>query len=129
VIRLGIDPGVTSVICVMVPIRIVSEANGSHGHWAARARRTKAQRESVRWSLARHTPPPLPVRVTLTRIAPRAMDAHDNLPIGCKHVADQVAQWLGVQDNNAGITWAYGQRKGKPGEYAAEIAIEWEQHA
>jgi hypothetical protein len=57
------------------------------------------------------------------------MDAHDNLPIGFKHAADQVAQWLGVPDNNAGITWAYGQRKGKPGEYSAEIAIEWEQNA
>ena len=112
------------VICVIVPIKIASEANGSHGHWSAANRRTKKQREAVQWLLHPHTPPRLPVVVTLTRIAPGTLDEHDNLRIGFKHAVDQVAEWLGAKDNHPGITWCYGQRKGKAGEYAAEISVE-----
>ena len=63
-------------------------------------------------------------RITLTRIAPRPIDKHDNLPIGFKAVVDEVAAWLGVPDNHPGITWLYANRKGKPKQYAVEITIE-----
>lgn len=97
------------VLCIAVPVRIYSEANGSHGHWTVRAKRVKAQRQAVAWSLPR-VKPPLPVVITLCRIAPRSLDAHDNLPRAFKAVADQVAEWLGVEDRDERLTWRYSQR-------------------
>jgi len=114
------------ILCVPVLVRLTSESNGSHGHWSVRAARVKSQRYTVAWSLRPHAPPSLPVTVTLTRIAPRKLDAHDNLPRSFKAVADQVSEWLGVKDNNPGIKWQYSQRSGGPGVYACEIVFESE---
>ena len=116
----------TQILSVLVPLRLHSESNGSHGHWSVRAARVKSQRHTVAWSLRPHTPPALPVTVTLTRIAPRKLDAHDNLPRSFKAVADQVSEWLGVKDNNPGIKWKYTQRSGGPAVYACEIVFESE---
>ena len=113
----------TQVLCIPVPLRVHSESNGSHGHWSVRAARVKNQRHTVAWCLRPHAKPALPVTVLLTRIAPRQLDAHDNLPRSFKAVADQVAEWLGVKDNHPGITWQYSQRSGGPGVYACEIVI------
>lgn len=72
----------------------------------------------------------LPVEVTLTRIAPKSLDAHDNLPVSLKWIADQTATELtgikqaGRADDSKEITWKYQQRKGRVREYAVEIAIE-----
>lgn len=115
---------VTKVLCVPIAMRINSEANGSHGHWSVRAARVKHQRHTVAWTLRPHTSPALPVVITLTRIAPRQLDAHDNLPRGFKHAADQIAEWLGVKDNDQRLTWKYSQRRGKPGEYGCEVVFE-----
>jgi len=110
------------MIRVSVPIRVVSVMN-TREHHQARARRAKLHRQSAHWAMEQtRTRPALPCIVTMTRIAPREMDG-DNLQAGMKACRDGVADWLGLDDADARITWAYAQRKGKPKEYAVEVSI------
>lgn len=114
----------TQVICIPVPLKLHSEANGSHGHWSVKAARVKHQRHTAARCLRQHKAPALPVVVTVTRISPRQLDAHDNLPRSAKAVVDQIAEWLGTKDNNPGIQWMYRQRSAGKGVYACEITVE-----
>jgi hypothetical protein len=110
-------------IGIELPIRIQSEQN-LREHWATRARRAKRQRRMVADALlamGRHRAPPLPVVVTLTRLAPRKLD-DDNAVGGHKHVRDQVAAWLGVDDADQRVEWRYAQERANA--YACRIAIE-----
>jgi hypothetical protein len=85
---------------ILIPIRTVSALN-SREHHKARARRVKAERDAVFWMLLDQLKPKLPCIVVLTRIAPsRGLDPFDNLPSSLKGCADQVAQWLGVDDRH-----------------------------
>lgn len=113
--------------CIL-PIRTVSEQNVRE-HWRARSRRARAQRYETFTRLALGWPrrPPLPLTITLTRIAPRALDA-DAVPGSMKHVTDGVSDWLagayqGGQDRLMGLTWQYAQRRGAVREYGVEIFI------
>ena len=110
-------------IVVQLPIRIHSRAN-KREHWTVTAKRDKREKQTVA-ALMPSTPPPLPVKVTLTRSAPRFLDG-DNLQGGMKAVRDAVAAWLGADDRDgSGITWAYEQaRSTTPKTYAAQILIE-----
>jgi len=114
------------VLCVLVPVRIESEANRRE-HWATVAQRKAVHRTMGRCSLgeARAQRPALPCTITLTRIGPRDLD-DDNLASGFKAFRDGVADWLGIDDGDKRLTWRYAQRRGKPKEYAAEIVIESE---
>ncbi len=109
---------------VLLPVRTWSEAN-LRGHWGKHARRAKKQREAARL-LARAArvvlPTSGPVAITLTRIAPRALDT-DNLASGLKAVRDGVADALQVDDGSARIEWRYTQDRGNPSEYAVLVAI------
>lgn len=60
--------------------------------------------------------------VTLTRIAPRALD-DDGWQSAAKPIRDGVADWLGVKDNDPRFTWNYAQRKGRVREYCVLIEI------
>lgn len=106
-------------------LRTVSEAN-AHTHWRARQKRAKAQRGAAFAYLRRPTTPLRPVAsalvVTLTRIAPRALD-DDNLAGSQKHVRDGVADALGINDRDPLVTWRYAQRRGGKGQYAVHITI------
>ena len=117
------------MLTLTLPLKLMSEGN-QREHWGAKARRTKLHRAMVFTALraALWPAPPLPLVVTLTRIAPRSLD-DDNASGSCKYVRDGVADWLGGQygkgqDRQPGLTWRYAQRKGKPREYAVEILIE-----
>jgi hypothetical protein len=80
----------------------------------AAAAKVRKQRDDVTLILRSRlgtVPPALPLVVTVTRVAPGTLDAHDNLPGACKHVVDALASWLGVDDRNEGITWRYDQRR------------------
>lgn len=105
---------------VELPLRIESVAN-KREHWATKARRTKQHRMAA--MLACPTPHPLPCVVTLTRVAPRALDT-DNLQSGFKALRDGIADRLGVKDNDPRVEWRYAQVRGKAKEYAARVAIE-----
>lgn len=79
-------------------------------------------------------PPPLPVVVTLVRVAPLPLD-DDNLARALKGIRDEVACWICAvviqkgkrkgqvtgNDRDPRVTWRVAQRRGKPGEYAVEI--------
>ena len=60
--------------------------------------------------------------VTLTRIAPRALD-DDNLRGALKACRDGVADWLAIDDRDPRVRWEYAQRKGKPGQYAVAVEV------
>ena len=112
------------MIDLLLPIKITSPANGSHGHWSADAKRRKKQRTIVKWGLMPLPKPPLPVVVTLTRIGPRDLDT-DNLAGGFKSVRDEVAAWLGCGDSTRDpVTWVYRQQCGESKQYACRIQIE-----
>jgi hypothetical protein len=114
----------THIICVVLPVHIISEANQRH-HWAVKAKRVASHRAITKALLAKHKPPPAgPIKITLTRIAPRALDG-DNLQSGFKATRDSVADWLGIDDGDKRLTWLYAQRKGKPLEYSATVSVEW----
>lgn len=109
------------MIAVTIPIRTRSTLN-QREHWATRAKRTKSHRQAAKLAWRRARPPPLPVRVLLVRVAPRALDG-DNLQGALKAVRDGVADWLGVDDRDPRIRWEYEQLRGKPGEYAVRIEV------
>lgn len=117
-------PATQTRVSIVVPVRTVSEAN-AHQHWRHRNRRARGQR-MVTAALLRHAGPlpPLPVVVTLTRIAPRSLDRADNLPGSMKHVLDGVADVYGVDDRSDLYQWRYAQERGKQKEVGVRVDIE-----
>ncbi len=119
----------TLLFLVRVPIHTVTMSNRP-GHWSKAHRRAKTQREQTFLTLRAEGglhPPPLPLTITLTRIAPRMLD-DGNYQESLKHVQDGVADWLSFQylkgqDRQPGLTWRYAQRREAPGVSAVEIAI------
>lgn len=93
-----------------IPLRVVSEAN-QREHWRVKyLRKVEQQLEvAVEWT-SRYGQAwiQLPCRVTLTRIGSRAMDK-DNLAGSFKHVQDQVARMLRVDDGGDLVAWEYRQ--------------------
>ena len=106
---------------IHVPLRTVSGMNARE-HWQARARRVKGERLLVAWHLASVKKPPVPLVVTLTRIAPsNGLDPDDNLPSALKGARDEIAEWLGVNDRDRKtVRYEYEQERGPWG-----VRIEW----
>lgn len=111
------------------PIKIVSEGNIHENHWKAHARH-KRQKALINAFLLRDQPPiTLPCKIYITRIAPRKLDAHDNLRFSLKWIVDALAAYVfpgkkaGRADDTDLIEWVYDQRKGLPKEYALQITI------
>lgn len=108
-----------------MPLRLVSEAN-AHEHWRARQKRAKEQRTLARMTLIRELRSAkfeLPIRVTLTRIAPNRLDS-DNLAGSGKHVRDGVADALGVNDRDDRVEWIVQQERGAPRTYGVRVRVE-----
>lgn len=126
-------------VCVVtIPVKTTNPNNGSQG-WSrnaafAKARRRKTQRLSaelhVRSALGR-TAPTFPLVVTVTRVAPsQGLDPHDGLGAALKGCIDGIADALGLtNDRDPRVTWRLDQRRGKPKEYAVEVAIEYQPRA
>lgn len=116
------------IFCVSIPLRIVSEAN-THQHHMVRYNRQKKQVRVIKFSLCSCDIKP-PCLVTITRVAPRSLDALDNLPSSLKHVIDAIASYLipglkpGRADGSKEISWHLSQEKGPPKTYALRIKIE-----
>jgi len=111
-------------ITFTMPMVLPSVANISE-HWATRAKRAKVQRRDAAWA-ALHAIGlkglRFPLRVTVTRIAPRMLDSHDNLRASAKHVVDGLADALGLQsDRDTCVEWRYAQERGKPAAVRVEI--------
>lgn len=109
-----------------IPIRAQSLLN-VRWHWSKKAKLAKMQREAttIHWRSAkvRQHVPPFPLLVTLTRIAPRQLDRHDNLPASMKFCADAICTALSIDDRTDLIDWRYQQRRGGKGEYAVEVQV------
>lgn len=110
---------------IVIPgLQLRSESN-LREHFRARAARVSAQREVVkRWLMAlKPEMPRLPCRVTITRVSPRGLD-DDNTVRSIKHVRDEFAAWIGVDDRHQQLVrYTAEQRKGLA---AVEIVAEWD---
>lgn len=118
-----------TVITWRLPIKIANESNSSE-HWTKKAKRHRLQKARIKAVFNKDKPPiTIPCTVVLTRISPRQLDGHDNLPMSLKWVTDSIAENLipgkavGRADDSKEITWKYKQEKGKPNEYAVRIEI------
>ena len=107
-------------MAVSIPVRTVSALNFRE-HWRARAARVKKERAVTAWVLAGKPRPALPCAVLLVRVGPSNGLDDDNLRGASKGVRDEIAKWLGVDDRDPLVTWAYDQRRGK--EWAVEVEI------
>lgn len=114
-------PKAVPTIIVRVPIR-TSRGLNAREHWAARARRVKAERWAVGMVLNPLPRPQLPCDVALVRLGPvqRFLD-DDNLQGALKAVRDEVAVWLGVDDASPLVRWHYGQERSH--EWAVAIFV------
>lgn len=112
---------------VEIPMKIISEANTS-SHWAAKGARVKKVKKIIKMMLARCDVKP-PCLVKLTRVAPRKLDEHDNLPAAFKYVIDAIADFLvpgkapGFADSCKDIKWELCQEKGEPKTYQLRVEI------
>ncbi len=123
-----------SLIVTIMPLHTMSEANASQReHWGSKHRRHKGQRAvtyfTLRDVLGCVSPVQAPMTITLTRIAPRALDEGDNLAASLKACRDGVADYLcghygQGQDRQPGLHWRYAQRQGyAPRVYGVEIVV------
>jgi hypothetical protein len=110
------------MIRVFLPVRTVSLLN-MREHFRVSAKRKAAHRHCVRLVMHGQPVPDLPVTVTLTRISWGKLDEHDNLPSAFKHVVDELAAWLGIDDADKRVTWRYAQKKGMRGEYGVVVEV------
>lgn len=112
-----------------MPIKTISEAN-TREHWAKANKRHSEQKFTV-WSYMKADSPDVrtPCIIKLTRIAPRSLDRHENLPMSMKYILDQICDYIhpgkaaGRADDDPNIHVEYAQEKGSPKEYAVRIEI------
>ena len=101
---------------------VISEANHSGEHPMTRAKRAKRQRETTLIALTRHIgrlegrkllEREGKLLVCLTRLSMGRLD-DDNLAGAFKHVRDEIASWLGCDDNpGAPVRWSVHQEPHK----------------
>lgn len=114
----------------VVPLRLESVSNVSK-HWTAQSKEKNKIKRAIKFIMCTSQIKP-PCKVILTRVAPRALDAEDNLPMALKTPKDAVADVIcpglapGRADGNKNITWEFSQRKGLPKTYALEIELQQE---
>jgi hypothetical protein len=117
---------VNSHLWFALPLRVVNPLN-TREHWAKRAKRTAAQRAAVtlQLKLGPIRPPPLPLAVTFTRLAPRPFD-DDGLAAAFKGMRDAVAAFYDCDDGpkETRLRWRYEQKRGEPRQYAVEVRLE-----
>src|SRR5438445_8401045 len=111
------------ILDVKLPkLHTVSELNRANENRFVKQKRHKNQQFEVMFTLRNHIKEyPTPCLIKLTRIAPRKLDVHDNLPSSFKWIVDTIAKQIGLHDNDDSLHWRYDQEKGKPKEYAIKI--------
>ncbi len=117
-----------------LPIKIYNESN-CFSHWSVKHKRHKIQKQRIRLQFLIEKPSiKQPCKCILTRIAPRKLNDHDNLPMSFKWVVDAIAEELtgnyvpGRADDCTEIKWIYKQERGKVREYALKIEFTQENH-
>lgn len=107
---------------IEIPLKTVSLLN-MREHFRVTAKRKADQRFVVSAYFNGKQRPELPVVVTLTRVSPGTLDAHDNLPSAFKHVCDGLASWLGIDDADPRVTWRYQQQRCKRGQFGVIVEV------
>jgi hypothetical protein len=97
-----------------IPVKTVSTLN-TREHFRVGQVRKALHRATTRRIVHTLPKPQLPVIVCLTRHSAGTLDAHDNLPSAMKHVVDEIASWLGIDDADPRVQWRYEQEKCKRG--------------
>jgi len=114
---------------IELPLRTVPESNRGGEHWATKSKRHNQQKLLMKAAMRTCDIKP-PCKITLTRIAPRPLDSHDNLASSFKWVVDSIASLLtgdrvsGRADSHPGLFFAYNQEKRGVREYVIKIRIE-----
>ncbi len=104
-------------------IRTVSEAN-QREHWATKNRRKKSQQKAFSDTFRAKQPSiPVPTVFTFTRYSCMEMDA-DNLAGSFKHVQDQLAREIGIDDGDHRISFKYEQVRIPKRQHYFELKIE-----
>lgn len=108
-------------LSVTVALRTVNALNRHGEHYQARATRVRRERTVVLAALRAQVgrvPPPLPplgsgrkLLVVLTRVSPGRMDS-DGAIASLKGTRDSVADYLGCDDADPRLAWAYEQDPG-----------------
>lgn len=109
---------------VVAPVRTVNQ-NGRE-HPIVKAKRVKAERALVRMVLdARSLRCPIspPIDVLLTRLSFGRMDS-DGVVGACKHVRDEVAAWIGIDDRHDHLVrYLYAQERCERGKFGVRIEV------
>lgn len=112
---------------VTLALKTTNPLNGSWGRWQSRsfARRKQRNAASAACRAQVGEPLPLPLVITLTRVAPSNGLDDDALPASLKAIRDGVTDWLGLSDDRATprLQWRYEQRRGPRGAYGVEILL------
>lgn len=119
----AVPPRPNPQLAFTMPVKTISEAN-TREYWAAKNRRKNAQQRDTQraWKAQRRIHVvnswghgllvgidfAFPCTVRLTRVGPKRLDA-DNLAGSFKHVQDEIARQLGVDDGDERIKWEYEQ--------------------
>ncbi len=91
-------------------IKTTSEAN-MREHWSAKYRRKTAQQSAFKILWRAYRPKvQLPAVVTFTRFSCSVLDS-DNLAGAFKHVRDQLAKEIGIDDGSDQIRFEYKQER------------------
>ena len=109
-----------------IPLETPSLANMRGRGWREKAGTVKRQRLTIGTALLALGTwrPDFPALIVITRVAPRRLDPHDNLPAALKPVVDEIAEWLGLDtDDDPRVRWAHRQVRGEPREEAVRIAF------
>lgn len=107
---------------ILLPIKTVSVMN-LREHFMTKAKRSKLHRQTAFVMLkAWGVPPALPMTITMTRMSIGTLD-DDNLASAMKAARDGVADWLGIDDGNPGITWVRKQQKAGRGTYGLLVEV------
>jgi len=120
---------VNNVFTATINLKTVSEANSSE-HWTDKHKRHKLQKRLVFYNLMLKRPTiTIPCVIKLTRVSPRFLDSHDNLPCSFKFIVDSITNYIvpgkrvGMADSVPGITIEYDQVKGLPKKHSIIIEI------
>jgi hypothetical protein len=116
-------------LVVQIPYVLVGNANRRQ-HWTAVSSQRKKLRKAVgtwfsgAWAARKEVRSWPGWEVTVTRIAPRKVDGHDNLRTICKGVIDEVTAWIGLKtDSDERIKFEYEQERDHPHTYGILVEI------
>jgi hypothetical protein len=110
-------------ITFFVPTQTKNPLNNRE-HWRKVSRRAAEEKELTVIAAPKHTRVVLPCVVVMTRCSQRTMDSHDGVRAALKHIADGVAEWVGVDDRESDVLrFQYEQERCPKGQNGVRIRV------